>query len=180
MPRPTLITIGLVGAAAALIVECAIQATFLGTDNRPALAAGVAMLYVYVFFYAMFLDGPTFFYLGEIFPTHIRSQGMTLGMASFCLADIIWLMAAPTAFQAIGWKYYLFFIIITVLGAVWAWFTFPDTRNVPLEQIARLFGDEDRQAPELRGAHIESARKDGREGEEDIAEHVELTEHEKM
>ena len=143
LPRPHLITIGLVGALCALIGECAIQAEFLGGTNKSALAAGVAMLYVYVFFYGVFLDGPTYFYLGEIFPNHIRAQGMTLGMASLCLGNIIWLQAAPTAFKTIGWKYYLFFIIITALGAFAAFFTFPDTRNVPLEEIARLFGDDE-------------------------------------
>jgi hypothetical protein len=181
MPRPVLITIGLVGAVAALSVECAVQAHYLGTENRSALAAGVAMLYVYVFFYAMFLDGPTFFYLGEIFPTHARSQGLTLGMASFCLADIIWLQAAPTAFQNIGWKYYLFFIIITAGGAAWAWFTFPDTRNLPLEQIAHLFGDEDHQAPELRGMPAEPVTKIAqREEGKPEAVHVDLEERKKL
>lgn len=142
LPRHHLITIGLIGALASLCAECAIQAQYLGTTNQAALRAGVAMLYVYVFFYGVFLDGPTFFYLGEIFPTHLRAQGMTMGMASLCLADIIWLQAAPTAFKSIGWRYYLFFIVITALGTVWVFFTFPDTRNLPLEEIGRLFGDE--------------------------------------
>ncbi|KAL6246965.1 hypothetical protein RBB50_006272 [Rhinocladiella similis] len=144
LPRPHLMVIGLVGALCALTAEAAIQAVYLGTTNKSALSAGVAMLYVYVFFYAVFLDGPTFFYLGEIFPNHLRSQGMTAGMASLCLANIIWLQAAPTAFQNIGWHYYLFFIIITFLGTIWVWFSFPDTRNLPLEEIGRLFGDETR------------------------------------
>lgn len=147
MPRPHLITIGLVGCLGALIGECAIQARYLGSSNKAALSAGVAMLYVYVFFYAVFLDGPTYFYLGEIFPNHLRSQGMTMGMASLCLANIIWLQAAPTAFKTIGWHYYLFFIIITAFGTAWVWLMFPDTRNLPLEEIGRLFGDETYQAP---------------------------------
>lgn len=147
LPRPHLITIGLVGCLGALIGECAIQARYLGTTNKSALSAGVAMLYVYVFFYAVFLDGPTFFYLAEIFPNSLRSKGMTMGMASLCLADIIWLQAAPTAFATIGWHYYLLFIIITALGTVWVWFTFPDTRNLPLEEIGRLFGDEKYREP---------------------------------
>lgn len=142
MPRPYLITIGLVGCLCALVSECAIQAVYLGSDNRSALSAGVAMLYVYVFFFGVFLDGPMFFYLGEIFPTHLRSTGMTMGMASLSLANIIWLQAAPTAFVTIGWRYYLFFIIITFLSIFWVFFTFPDTRNLPLEEISRLFGDE--------------------------------------
>ncbi|OAL56033.1 MFS transporter [Pyrenochaeta sp. DS3sAY3a] len=141
VPRHILITIGLVGAGSSVIVECAIQANFLGSTNKSALSAGVAMLYVYVFFYGVFLDGPTYFYLGEIFPNHLRARGMALGMASLCLANIIWLQAAPTAFANIGWKYYLFSIIITFLGAIWAFTSFPDTRNVPLEEIGALFGD---------------------------------------
>lgn len=48
----------------------------------------------------------TYFYLGEIFPNYLRARGMALGMASLCLANIIWLQAAPTAFANIGWKYY--------------------------------------------------------------------------
>lgn len=64
-------------------------------------------------------------------------------MAGLCLADIIWLGAAPTAFANIGWKYYLFFIIITAITIFTVYFTFPNTLNVPLEEVAKLFGDDD-------------------------------------
>jgi hypothetical protein len=174
MPRPHLMTIGLVGCLAALTVEAAIQAVYLGSTNKAALAAGVAMLYVYVFFYAVFLDGPTYFYLGEILPNHIRSQGMTLGMASLCLANIIWLQAAPKAFQTIGWHYYLFFIIFTALGTVWVFFTFPDTRNLPLEEIARLFGDESHQAPAVRAHAVEAAAEDFKVEPQEQVEHTKV------
>jgi hypothetical protein len=134
-------TIGLVGCLASLISEAAIQAKFLGGTNKSALAGGVAMLYSYVFFYAMFLDGCSFWYVGEIFPSHLRAHGFALAMAGICLADIIWLGAAPTAFANIGWKYYLFFIIITAITTLTVFFKFPNTLNVPLEEVARFFGD---------------------------------------
>ena len=35
------------------------------------------------------------------------------------------------------------FIIISGLGAIWAWFILPETKGVPLEEIAALFGDQD-------------------------------------
>jgi hypothetical protein len=35
------------------------------------------------------------------------------------------------------------FIIISGLGAIWAWFFLPETKGVPLEEIAALFGDRD-------------------------------------
>lgn len=164
-------TIGLVGALASLISEAAIQARFLGGTNKSALAGGVAMLYSYVFFYAMFLDGCSFWYVGEIFPSHLRANGFALAMAGICLADIIWLGAAPTAFAAIGWKYYLFFIIITAITAVTVYFKFPNTLNVPLEEVARMFGDDDQIVSSLSGKSFEEEHKSAHKVE--ILEHSE-------
>ena len=31
--------------------------------------------------------------------------GMNIGVAGICLMNIIWLQAAPTAFNNIGWKF---------------------------------------------------------------------------
>jgi polyferredoxin len=64
-------------------------------------------------------------------------------VVTYAATNIVWLQAAPTAFASMGWRYYLFFIIFTAIGAVVVWFTFPDTLNMPLEEIAKLFGDDD-------------------------------------
>lgn len=48
----------------------------------------------------------------------------------------------PQAFANIGWKFYLVFIIISGLGAFFAYFYLPETKNIPLEEMAKLFGDE--------------------------------------
>lgn len=161
--------IGLLGCLASLISEAVIQARYLGGTNKNALAAGVAMLYSYVFFYAMFLDGCSFWYVGEIFPSHLRANGFALAMAGFCLADIIWLGAAPTAFAVIGWRYYLFFIIITGITTVVVYLTFPDTLDVPLEEVARMFGDDD----QIFKVHDSSTKKTDTQGS---FEHVDAEE----
>jgi hypothetical protein len=57
--------------------------------------------------------------------------------------NIIWLQAAPTAFEKIGWKFYLCFIIPGTIGGVLMWIFWPDTRGLPLEEIAAIFGDAD-------------------------------------
>jgi hypothetical protein len=124
-----------------LIVEAAIQKHYLGSDNHAALAAGIAMTYLYVLFYVLFLDGPMFFYIGEIWPSQVRVQGFTIGIWSTCICNTIWTSAAPTAFANIGWKYYLFFVIQAAIGAVCAFLYFPNTLMKPLEEIAALFGD---------------------------------------
>ncbi|KAJ3549748.1 hypothetical protein NM208_g336 [Fusarium decemcellulare] len=166
LPRPWLITIGFAGCLATLIAEAAIQATFLDTDNNNALRAGVAMLYVFVFFYGFFLDGSTFFYIGEIFPNHLRAYGMTFVMALLNLLNIVWQIAGQYAFENIGWKYYLPFIILTAFSVVVVPLTFPDTRNMPLEEIAALFGDPVATVPtvvdqKVLVSHHEEDAKDG-------------------
>ena len=64
-------------------------------------------------------------------------------MASLAVTNIIWLEAAPTALVTIGYKYYIFFIIITAIASVVAYFWFPNTLHKPLEEVAAMFGDDD-------------------------------------
>jgi hypothetical protein len=49
-------------------------------------------------FAELLLDGTQYVYFAEIFPNHLRAKGMTIGMASIALMNIMWLQAAPTAF----------------------------------------------------------------------------------
>lgn len=124
-----------------LIVEAALQKNFLGTTNKSGLAAAVAMTYLYVFFYVLCLDGPMFFYIGEIWPSQVRAQGFALGIAAMCLSNLVWTAAAPAAFKNIGWGYYIFFIVQAAIGGVVSLLWFPNTLGKPLEEVAALFGD---------------------------------------
>ena len=126
-----------------LMVLAAVQKNFLGSTNTAALAACVAMTYVYILFYVIFLDGPMFFYIGEIWPSHVRVQGFAIGTTANCLSNIVWTSAAPAAFQSIHWGYYIFFIVQAALGGIAAILFFPDTARKPLEEIAAMFGDRD-------------------------------------
>lgn len=143
MPRPTLICVGLGTCVVLLAIEAGLVATYVGSANKAGLSACVALLYLYVFCYGLLLDGVTWWYASETFPTYLRSHGMSIAMGTYCLINIVWLQAAPTAFANIGWKFYLFFIVITTLCTIVIWFTFPDTLNLSLEEVAALFGDDD-------------------------------------
>ncbi|GAB7356242.1 hypothetical protein MBLNU459_g7058t2 [Dothideomycetes sp. NU459] len=85
----------------------------------------------------------------------ISAWGMAIGVAGFCLVDILWLELAPTAQAAIGWKYYLVFISLSVFGAMFMYTTFPNTLGLPLEEIAKLFGDEDLVAVYQENIHLD-------------------------
>jgi hypothetical protein len=141
--RPKYMAFGVLGCMASLIVEAALVANFVPSNNEAALQAAVAMFFIFQIFYGLCLDGTQFAYLGELFPTHLRAKGVCLGVAMISLMNVIWLQSAPTGFANVGWKFYLPFIIPgSILGVV-MWIYYPDTKGLPLEEIAAIFGDED-------------------------------------
>ncbi|CAK4030488.1 related to sugar transport STP1 [Lecanosticta acicola] len=167
MPRPKLIAGALGGCMVCLIIVAALIANFVPSDNQTALQAIIAFLYIYVVFYEGGLDGVQFAYLGELFPTHLRAKGMNLGVAGICLMNIIWLQSAPTGIANASWKYFLAYVIPGCLICIGIWVCFPDTRGVPLEEVAAMFGD----AEELKSgsaAGTAAAKDVGTEAVEDI------------
>src|ERR1700744_2114105 len=91
IPRNVMLASGMIAVSIPLACEAAVTARYLDTTNKSGLAAGVAMLYLYIFAYGVFLDGPGYFYVSrlklscmsdwssklisfkanEIFPTHL-------------------------------------------------------------------------------------------------------------
>ncbi|SMQ53932.1 unnamed protein product [Zymoseptoria tritici ST99CH_3D7] len=141
--RNRFIAVGVFGCMVTLIIEAALLAQFANSSNEAALQAAVAMLFIFEIPYDWCLDGLQFTYIAEIWPAHLRAKGMSAGVAMISLMNIMWLQAAPTAFENIGWKFYLAFIIPGTIGSVIIWFWFPDTKGKPLEEVAAIFGDVD-------------------------------------
>ena len=57
------------------------------------------------------MDATQYVYVAEIFPNHLRPQGVALGLTVFYLASEVTLVGAPVALDRIGWKFYLVLII---------------------------------------------------------------------
>ncbi|KAH0841819.1 hypothetical protein Z517_06639 [Fonsecaea pedrosoi CBS 271.37] len=156
--RPWFIGTGLIGCELCLIVEAALVSNFVNTDNKSALLAAVAMFFIFQLPYGIQLDGTQFSYFNEIFPSHLRAKGVSIGFAVIAAMNVMWLSVTPTAFNHIGWKYYLCFIIPGTLGAICIILFFPDTMGKPLEEIGALFGDEDEVAVYQRDIVLDANR----------------------
>ncbi|KAH7124478.1 general substrate transporter [Dactylonectria macrodidyma] len=145
--RKRLMLIGFVSCTIWMILETAMVAEFASpvpeNPNKAGLAMAVAALYLYIAFYAPTIDTAGFVYYTEVFPNHLRAKGVSLAIFFSALADVAYLQAASTAFANIGWKFFLIFIIIPVIGTIYIALRFPETRGLPLEEVAMLFGDED-------------------------------------
>lgn len=155
IPRNVVFAVGVLAVTVVLSIETALVATYVGTTNSAGLSAAAAFLFLFLCVFNLFLEGPSFYYAAEVFPTHLRSKGMTIAVCSFCIINILWLELAPTAIAAIEWRYYIVFICLSVPGAAVIYFTFPDTLGLPLEEVARLFGDEDLIAIYQQDIHVD-------------------------
>ncbi|KAJ6110223.1 hypothetical protein N7486_002458 [Penicillium sp. IBT 16267x] len=141
--RPWLIAGGMLGCAAIMGALAALQSFYLGTSNRAGLSGCVTLIFLFQATFSLFLDGPTYFYIAEIWPSHVRSQGFAIAMAILAATNLVWLQATPSAISAISWRWYLVFTCIPAAAAVVLIIWFKDTRGKPLEEIAAMFGDED-------------------------------------
>ncbi|KAJ5135888.1 hypothetical protein N7448_004442 [Penicillium atrosanguineum] len=142
--RRTLMLASLVGCNIFVALEAAMVAVYADSaSNEAGLKMGVAVLFCFIFCYAIGVDVAGIVFYGEIFPNHIRAKGLTLAVGARTLTDLVYLEAATTAFANIGWRFFLVFNVILTVGTVVMYFVLPETRGLPLEEVAAIFGDKD-------------------------------------
>ncbi|KAJ5658652.1 uncharacterized protein N7484_002301 [Penicillium longicatenatum] len=105
-----------------------------------ASTAMVAMIYLYVIGYS-FSWGPTpWVYLGEIFPTRLRSYGVGLGAATQWLFNFVITEVTPRAINQIGWRTFLMFGIFCTAMAIFVAIFVKETKGRTLEEMDLVFG----------------------------------------
>lgn len=128
-------------------MEAGLDATYGETaaSNPAGSRAAVAALFLFVVAYS-FGEPICYLYIGEIFPNHIRTKGIAVGLITVNLMTIWVTEGQPTAAAKIGYQYYLIFVVLSFVTAIMQWMWLPETANVPLEEMAQLFGDTDQVA----------------------------------
>jgi len=139
--KPLLIT-GLTGCMISVCLESAMIAQYAGTTNQAGLAMGVVFSFFFISFYGGGIDVVGYVYCSEIFPTHIRSQGVAWSLVGTFLATLVYVEAAPTALAKIKWRYYIIFVCLTFVNILILYFWCPETKGLSLEEINGKFGDE--------------------------------------
>lgn len=60
--------------------------------------------------------------------------------------------------RTIGWKFYLVFICITSVAFIWAILEVKETKGLPLEEIAALFGEQDQVTVFAANIHVDQTK----------------------
>ncbi|KIW63046.1 hypothetical protein PV04_09924 [Phialophora macrospora] len=133
---------GTIGSIINVALLTTMIALYGGSGNKVGNGFGVFFLFFFVTCYGFGIDATVFVYMSELFPTHIRSQGVAMGLATFLGSALVYNEVAGTAFATIGWKYYLVFVCVAVSALPFLVFCCPETKGLTLEEVGQLFGDE--------------------------------------
>jgi len=120
-------------------------AQYAGTSNNAGLGMGVFFSFCFITFYGGGIDVVGYVYcskfktrvtvqidvnnnhfLGEIFPTHIRCQGVAWSLVGTFISTLVYVEAAPTALANIKWGYYIIFVVLTAINIVIIYFWCPE------------------------------------------------------
>lgn len=89
--RVRLTVIGMVAQIIVISIVTALIAKYLGTPNRAAASATVSMFWIFNVCYCGLVEGPTWVYISELWPAHLRAKGTALGIFSFLLIDLVYI-----------------------------------------------------------------------------------------
>ena len=115
---------------------------YVGTTNRAGNGAALFFIFFFQFFYGFCIDPVQFAFAAEIFPTTIRSKGVGLTFFSYFVGAVTYTESGATAFAKIGWRMYMIWFACNVVSTIIIYFVVPETKQLSLEELSELFGDE--------------------------------------
>jgi MFS family permease len=103
-----------------------LQKYYLDGNSKAGINAAVACYFLFIFAYGSTVDCAAYVYVSEIWPTHLRSKGTTIGLTSFFSCGIAFTSPASKAFATIGWKYYWTMICVCIVSSTVMIFLCPE------------------------------------------------------
>jgi sugar porter (SP) family MFS transporter len=128
-------TLLLIGAAGTALCLSAVAWIFAANAHRELL---VWTLITYIAFFSVSQGAVIWVYIGEIFPTHVRSKGQGIGSASHWFMNALIAMYFPIVVHAFSTSTpFVFFAAMTVVQFFVVLFVYPETKGQTLEALQR-------------------------------------------
>ncbi|KAH7312529.1 general substrate transporter [Stachybotrys elegans] len=141
--KPVLI-VGAIGMATCHIIIAVIFARNSDQwDRQPASGwAAVAMVWLFVVHFGYSWGPAAWIIIAEIWPLSSRPYGVALGASSNWMCNFIIGQVTPDMLQRITYGTYIFFGVLTYMGAAFIWLIVPETKRLTLEEMDIIFGSE--------------------------------------
>jgi MFS family permease len=124
-------------------MQTACSAVYAETKNQAAAHAVIAFIFLYYASYDLAFTPLIVSYTVEILPYRLRAKGFTFFNFSISLSLIFNQYINPIALDAIGWKYYIVYVVWLCFEGVFLYFFVIETKNRTLEETAALFDGEE-------------------------------------
>jgi len=130
--RKSLLLTGAVGTGICL---AGVAWVFNSASHQTAL---LPLLVTYIAFFALSQGAVIWVYLGEVFPTSVRSKGQGTGSASHWITNTILAFSFPVVAHQFGQGTpFLFFAVATLVQLVTVALFYPETKGQTLEALER-------------------------------------------
>ena len=140
--RKTLLLIGAAGCATCL---AGVAWIFYTHSHQHDL---LWILITYIAFFSISQGAVIWVYIGEVFPTHVRSKGQGVGSASHWTMNAIIALEFPVVVNYMSTATpFVFFAIMTVVQFFVVLFFYPETKGQTLEELQRRLLRPERTAP---------------------------------
>ncbi|ODQ52031.1 hypothetical protein SAICODRAFT_26103 [Saitoella complicata NRRL Y-17804] len=110
-------------------------------SNKAGAGAAIAFLFLFSIIYSLGFNAVWAVYTTELFPMALRARGGAIATFFSFVTQIIFSQASPTAFENLGWKYYIVFIVLDFVFAGMVLMFCVETKGKTLEEINELFGE---------------------------------------
>ncbi|KAL7624835.1 hypothetical protein AAE478_004049 [Parahypoxylon ruwenzoriense] len=91
--------------------------------------------------YSALLGPMTWIIPPEVFTTELRAKANAVVQVIHYSISLVITQCSPIALAAVGWKYYILFILTNALCTLVFAFAYPETKGKSLEEIDEIFGD---------------------------------------
>ncbi|KAF5510857.1 putative quinate permease [Colletotrichum sp. SAR 10_70] len=142
-----------VGRRLPLIIGATIQATAMlyiglfirfsdvkaGSGTTPGGIVGIIMIYLYAFGWSFGHSVAPYLTAAEIFPARIRSFCMSCCLFTNWIVNYGITSATPHMLRTMGYGTFLFFAVMTYIGAIFVFFCLPEMKGRSIESMDDLF-----------------------------------------
>ena len=109
------------------------------SHQKEVASASVAFFFLYYVFFGIGWQGVPWLYPTEINSLSMRSKGAALGTAANWIFNFAVVEITPIGIQSLGWKFYIIWTVFNASFVPIVYLFYPETADRSLEDIDRLF-----------------------------------------